>query len=162
MEVELRQEDGYIYENLHAIGTIQAQGYVVGVRIESARIIKVVSISENLMNAVWMTHKEPKNILNHSIYDVFDINTALNIANLLQKFQFMSIDTQNDVASITRNFTLLRMMCKGATFSVKETMLCCSIAGCSTKDTFILEIEEVIDSDFAVVPVNNHILQSGN
>jgi light-regulated signal transduction histidine kinase (bacteriophytochrome) len=106
-----------------------------------------------------MKESDPSKIISKDIFEIFDNDIAISITNQIHKFQSMALDSIALGTSSAKNYMLLRM--KSCWEGKTETLLCCSVTGCSNPpDTYILEMETISDPSFALP--NNHILQSGD
>jgi light-regulated signal transduction histidine kinase (bacteriophytochrome) len=150
--------DNFYREIIHEIGAIQDQGYVLALVVDSVQI-RISSMSENLTKVTWMKESDPSKIISKDIFEIFDNDIAISITNQIHKFQSMALDSIALGTSSAKNYMLLRM--KSCWEGKTETLLCCSVTGCSNpSDTYILEMETISDPSFALP--NNHILQSGD
>jgi len=154
MEDEL---DIYNNEQIHLIGAIQDVGFVICVKLD----FTIIAISENLVKAPWTLQSSAADVLGKNITDMFDAKTSILIKNLISRFQ--SIVCNSDSIPYARNFTLLNTLgSKGSPLQVDEKILCCSVVGCSNKDTFILEFEDSVGQTQNELAPNPRILRAGD
>jgi light-regulated signal transduction histidine kinase (bacteriophytochrome)/CheY-like chemotaxis protein len=145
-------------ERLHEIGAIQDEGYLMAVKVDESRVVRIVSISENLLNVAWSDEiSDAAQILDKEISSFFGRNVATIIGNLVLRFEIIC-HTANSMNAV-RNFALLSI--NSAQLVVKESLLCCSVVGCINKDVYLLEFEEVLKPVGDSIP-NHQILQSGD
>jgi len=148
--------DIYNNEQIHQIGAIQNVGFVVAVKSTQSNL-KMVALSNNLANAPWTSHTAVEEFLDKNIDEVFDAETADMVKELIIRFQ--SLVCHPEVTPYARNFALVNMLCKGSHVKFAETILNCSVVGCSNKDTYILEFEDAYSNQ---VTPNARILKAGD
>jgi len=153
-----RDIDRYNNEQIHEIGAIQDIGFVIAVKSNKSNSeFKIVAISDNVVNAPWTGSSSVEEFLDRSIDDIFDARTGEMLKELIVRFQ--SLVCHSDGAPYARNFALVDVLSKGSHVTVAQTMLCCSVVGCSNPDTFILEFEENCGNQ---ITSNAKILRAGD
>jgi len=151
-----RDIDIYNNEQIHEIGAIQDVGFIIAVK-STICDLKIVAISENVMHAPWTCRSTIEEFLDQSISSVFDAKTADILKDLVERFK--SLVCHSDETPYARNFDLVNVLSKGSQVMVAQTVLCCSVVGCSNTDTFILEFEYNSTNE---ISSNAKILRAGD
>ena len=158
--------DGYFnyYEQIHLLGGIQDQGFILSVKVDSPNVIRVTSISENITKAKWMRETKSENILGRNLYDLFEYHIAFTMESMIQRFKLNKGSSESNESN-ARNFSLLHIGYLDDSSSPPKgnnATISCSIVNCSNKDTYLLELEtiDIVPNDHNIP--NNHILQSGD
>jgi light-regulated signal transduction histidine kinase (bacteriophytochrome)/CheY-like chemotaxis protein len=124
---------------VHEIGVVQDQGYILCVKVETPQQIRVQAISENLLDATLIRSHSAEGILNKNIFDLFDVQGAMSISSLIQRYDAIKRTSQRlDPANKTIS---LNGISQGR-ITVAEKVFSCSVVGCSDQ-VFVLELEIV-------------------
>ena len=121
---------------------------------------KITSISDNIVNALWMKIDCVEDILGKNISDLFDSSSACAIHNVIERSVLVeSVDSSIvSKTNAVRNFQIIRL---NSFEDDKEIILCCSVVACADKITFLIEFEHIDNKLMDLKIPNTSILQSG-
>ena len=145
------------YFKLHEIGRIQTPGFVLGVE-RIGEVLKVISVSDNIVQATWAITKKVEEILNCPLESVIGTENSLLITKAVFNFPIFNTtepNYQRSFALLKTNTTIPQIK------NMTEIMLSCSLMTCSTPNQYVIEIEEVEDTTVFTLP-NGHMIESGN
>lgn len=155
-EIQLSECDK---EPLQFVGAIQNQGCMLILRLdEQTNRLTICAASDNLPAKKWIAAEDVRGLMGADIFHIFEERMANRIVTLVNRFCSISRNTDDVVPN--RNFAMLQMLCKGAIISTSQSavQVCCSVVGCSKKNTFILELEEIEEallSEIVTLPGTN-------
>jgi two-component system, chemotaxis family, sensor kinase Cph1 len=133
-------------EDLHEIGRIQDQGYVIAICCDgNLPHGTIVAVSENLKQGSWLDVSNPADLINKTVFQLFDLVIANMFISLIRRYQAISRGMEHvDVAA--RNYQLIRMANpKQNSSKDEETVLYCSVVGCSDDNIYIFDLEDITE-----------------